>query len=74
MYKWLSNTNYSHCEVITDQYLFFFILIFQLDVVINDRDLIIETKRATGAGGQHVNTTDSAVRMRHKPTGYHLYT
>lgn len=46
-----------------------FFFLFQLDVVINDRDLIIETKRASGAGGQHVNKTDSAIRMHHKPTG-----
>jgi peptide chain release factor 2 len=40
-----------------------------IDIVVRPEDIEVDTFRSTGKGGQHINKTDSAVRIRHKPTG-----
>ena len=55
-------TSFVSCDVMPD-------IEEDLDVEINDEDIRIDTYRSSGAGGQHINKTSSAIRITHFPTG-----
>ena len=55
-------TSFASCDVMPD-------IEADLEVEINDDDLRIDTYRSSGAGGQHINKTSSAIRITHLPTG-----
>ena len=55
-------TTFASCDVVPD-------IEDDIDIEINDDDLRVDTYRASGAGGQHINKTSSAVRITHLPTG-----
>ena len=56
------HTSFASCDVLPD-------IEEQIQIAINENDLRIDTYRSHGAGGQHINKTDSAVRLTHLPTG-----
>ena len=55
-------TSFASCDVIPD-------IEEDIDIEINDDDIRVDTYRSSGAGGQHINKTSSAIRITHLPTG-----
>ncbi len=60
------------CLLVYVFFFFPFLMLFKADVKINPNDLKVETMRSSGAGGQHVNRTESKVRLTHLPSGIYL--
>jgi len=56
------HTSFASCDALPD-------VEENINIVVNDSDLRVDTYRSSGAGGQHINKTDSAVRLTHLPTG-----
>jgi len=56
------HTSFASCDVIPE-------IEEDIEIAVNEADLRVDTYRSSGAGGQHVNKTDSAVRLTHLPTG-----
>ena len=67
--QWIGNSMFRTKHKRKNWYVGIQLLENNVPIALNEKDLRIETKRASGPGGQHVNTTDSAVRVTHMPTG-----
>ena len=66
---WISNSPFRPEHKRKNWYVSIYELIKQVQVPLNDRDILYQTMRSSGPGGQHVNKVNSAVRALHIPTG-----